>query len=104
MSIIYYLYVSGFILQDYDRVEVCNKLIFQLDMTRPSIDKWAGFGVELGAELDEEAETEDELRVFIDSVEAESPAQEAGLIPGDELLTLNGQVLTICFLVALLYI
>ena len=71
---------------------MCNKLIFQLDMTRPSVEIWAGFGVELGAELNEEAETEDELKVFIDTVEAGSPAQEAGLIAGDELLTVNGQV------------
>ena len=50
------------------------------------------FGLEVEAELADDAETEDELKVFIEEIDEGSPAQRAGLIAGDELLTLNGKV------------
>ena len=70
-------------------MEVCPKLIFQVNITRLHMED---YGIELEAELADDAETEDELQVFIDRVDEGSPAHKSGLIAGDELLTINGKV------------
>lgn len=63
--------------------------MFQVEMARPADEE---FGMELEAELVDDAETEDELKVIISHVEDGSPALRAGILAGDELLTLNGEV------------
>lgn len=70
-------------------MEICNKIIFQADLVRVEHEE---FGLDLEAELAYDPEREDLLNVFIEAVEAGSPSQKAGLVVGDELLTIDGQV------------
>jgi len=70
-------------------VEVCVKTVFLVDMAR---EPGESFGIEVEAELADDAETEDMLQVFVDVVTEDSPTSQAGIVPGDELLTINGQV------------
>lgn len=70
-------------------MEICNKVIFQADLTRSENEQ---FGLDLEAELAYDPEREDVLNVFVSGVVEGSPAHRTGIAVGDELLTVNGQV------------
>ncbi|XP_048240466.1 protein still life, isoform SIF type 1-like isoform X4 [Haliotis rufescens] len=76
----------------YDAIEVCQKCIFQLELTKPSKDGVFGFAVE--AELAEDFDRDDELRVYVCDVTGGCVAEKRGLIIGDELLVINGKIVS----------
>lgn len=53
-------------LQEYENIEVCPKILFQIELSKGEKDRDFGFAVE--AELAEDTEQEDELCVFISDV------------------------------------
>ena len=57
-------------------VEVCAKVLFRLELSRS--DKERDFGLSIEAELAEDTEQEDELRVFISDVTKGGPAARKG--------------------------
>ena len=60
-------------------VEVCAKVLFRLELTRT--DKERDFGMSIEAELAEDTEQEDELRVFISDLSKGGPAARKGCYP-----------------------
>ncbi|ESO93240.1 hypothetical protein LOTGIDRAFT_232689 [Lottia gigantea] len=76
----------------YDAIEVCQKSIFQLELNKTTKDGVFGFAVE--AELAEDYDRDDELQVYVCDVTKGSVADEQGLIVGDELLVINGKIVS----------
>ena len=96
-----YMYMSHLkILQEFDAIEICPKILFQLELSRDACDVTdagasdanGALGVSVEAELADDADAEDELRVFVADVTRNSVAQRAGLVVGDEILVINGRV------------
>lgn len=52
--------------QKYESIEVCQKSVFQLDLVKNECDTEFGFAVE--AELAEDIERDDELRLYVSNV------------------------------------
>ncbi|CAG5118110.1 unnamed protein product, partial [Candidula unifasciata] len=76
----------------YDAIEVCQKCIFQMELTKPTKDGMFGFAVE--AELAEDYDRDDELRVFVCDVTKDGVADKRGLIVGDEIMVINGKIVS----------
>ncbi|XP_050393235.1 protein still life, isoform SIF type 1 isoform X3 [Patella vulgata] len=76
----------------YDAIEVCQKSIFQLELTKTSKDGVFGFAVE--AELAEDFDRDDELQVYVCDVTKGSVADKHGLIVGDEILVINSKIVS----------
>ncbi|CAL1547658.1 unnamed protein product [Lymnaea stagnalis] len=76
----------------YDAIEVCQKCIFQMELTKPTKDGMFGFAVE--AELAEDLDRDDELRVYVCDVTKDSVADKRGLIVGDEILVINSKIVS----------
>ena len=77
---------------------MCPKILFQIELTRDAttdgtdVSSVGAFGVSIEAELADDSEAEDELRVFIADVTRNGVAQRAGLTSGDEILVINGRI------------
>ena len=52
--------------QEYESIEICAKILFQMEIAK--MDRDQDFGIQVEAELAEDAEQEDELCVFISEV------------------------------------
>ncbi|CAG5121636.1 unnamed protein product, partial [Candidula unifasciata] len=76
----------------YEAIEVCQKCIFQLELTKPTKDGMFGFAVE--AELTDDFDRDDELRVYVCDVTKDSVADRRGLMVGDEILIINGKIIS----------
>ncbi|CAG0889931.1 unnamed protein product [Darwinula stevensoni] len=77
-------------LATHEVVEICAKIIYQVDLSRNSLTQMWGFSVE--AELVENSEKQDELCCYISRAEEGSLAMSNGLMKGDEILVINGAV------------
>ena len=55
---------------------MCQKCVFQLELTKPTKDGVFGFAVE--AELSDDVERDDELRVYVCDVTGDQVAQKRG--------------------------
>lgn len=64
------------IFQRYDAIEVCQKCMFQMELTKPTKDGMFGFAVE--AELAEDFDRDDELQVYVCEITAGGVAEKAG--------------------------
>lgn len=62
--------------QQYEVLEVCPKVLYQVELSRMSLDTLFGFSVE--AELVENVEHQDELCVYVSRVEEGSQAHQQG--------------------------
>lgn len=77
----------------HDMIEVLPKILYQVELTRVSIEQLFGFSVE--AELVEsDHHNQDELCVYVSRVEDQSLASSSGLTKGDEIMVINGAIVS----------
>lgn len=79
----------------HEAIEVLAKVLFQVELTRLALDQLFGFSVE--AELVENAadlHNQDELCVYVSRVEDHSLASQQGLTKGDEIMVINGSIVS----------
>ncbi|XP_050692900.1 protein still life, isoform SIF type 1-like isoform X14 [Eriocheir sinensis] len=79
-------------LATHELVEICGKILYQVELSRSSLDHMWGFSVE--AELIENSERQDELCCYISRVEDRSTAMQNGIIKGDEIMVINGAIVS----------
>ncbi|XP_058790073.1 protein still life, isoform SIF type 1 isoform X2 [Phymastichus coffea] len=79
-------------LHTHEVVEVCAKILYQAELQRNLLDQMWGFSVE--AELIENADRQDELCCYVSRVEDKSVAMHNGIIKGDEIMVLNGAIVS----------
>lgn len=77
----------------HDMIEILPKILYQVELTRISIEQLFGFSVE--AELVEsDHHNQDELCVYVSRVEDLSLASSSGLTKGDEIMVINGAIVS----------
>ncbi|KAL5009978.1 hypothetical protein ScPMuIL_012283, partial [Solemya velum] len=74
----------------YATVDVCQKSVFQIEVTKTESDK--DYGMTLEAELGDDLEREDDLKIYISDVRKGGLAERRGLIIGDEILVINRRI------------
>ncbi|XP_037944239.1 protein still life, isoforms C/SIF type 2-like [Teleopsis dalmanni] len=79
-------------LHNHEFVEVCMKILYQVELQRTTLEQMWGFSVE--AELIENAERQDELCCYVSRVEDKSVAMHNGIIKGDEIMVINGAIVS----------
>ncbi|XP_020713884.1 protein still life, isoforms C/SIF type 2 isoform X3 [Ceratitis capitata] len=79
-------------LHNHEFVEVCMKILYQVELHRTTLDQMWGFSVE--AELIENAERQDELCCYVSRVEDKSVAMQNGIIKGDEIMVINAAIVS----------
>jgi len=80
-------------LQTHEVVEVCAKILYQVELNRGNLETMWGFSVE--AELVEDpSERQDELCCYVSRVEERSVAMTNGIIKGDEIMVINGAIVS----------
>lgn len=79
-------------LQTHEVVEVCAKILYQVELNRGNLDTMWGFSVE--AELVENSDKQDELCCYVSRVEERSVAMTNGIIKGDEIMVINGAIVS----------
>ena len=67
-----------FYVQEFEALEICAKIIFQVELIRDVTANDRDFGMSVEAELAEDSEEEDELCVFIADVIKNGCAYRAG--------------------------
>ncbi|CAB4067847.1 Protein still life, isoforms C/SIF type 2,Protein still life, isoform SIF type 1,T-lymphoma invasion and metastasis-inducing protein 1,T-lymphoma invasion and metastasis-inducing protein 2 [Lepeophtheirus salmonis] len=73
-------------LHTHEIVEVCAKILYQVELSRDNLEIMWGFSVE--AELVENSEKQDELCCYVSRVE------ERSIIKGDEIMVINGAIVS----------
>ncbi|KAE8751517.1 hypothetical protein FOCC_FOCC001764 [Frankliniella occidentalis] len=79
-------------LHTHEVVEVCAKILYQVELQRKTLDQMWGFSVE--AELMENADRQDELCCYVSRVEDKSVAMHNGIIKSDEIMVINGAIVS----------
>ncbi|KAK6621011.1 hypothetical protein RUM43_011314 [Polyplax serrata] len=90
-------------LHTHEIVEVCAKILYQVELQRTTLEQMWGFSVE--AELIENADKQDELCCYVSRVEDKSVAMHneyfteriawvLGIIKGDEIMVINGAIVS----------
>ncbi|KAJ1528617.1 hypothetical protein ONE63_007016 [Megalurothrips usitatus] len=79
-------------LHTHEVVEVCAKILYQVELQRKSLEQMWGFSVE--AELMENADRQDELCCYVSRVEDKSVAMHNGIIKSDEIMVINGAIVS----------
>ncbi|XP_011302498.1 protein still life, isoform SIF type 1 isoform X5 [Fopius arisanus] len=79
-------------LHTHEMVEVCAKILYQVELQRNTLDQMWGFSVE--AELIENSDRQDELCCYVSRVEDKSVAMQNGIIKGDEIMVINGAIVS----------
>ncbi|VVC99512.1 unnamed protein product, partial [Leptidea sinapis] len=79
-------------LHTHEVVEVCAKILYQVELQRTTLEQMWGFSVE--AELIENTERQDELCCYVSRVEDKSVAMQNGIIKGDEIMVINGAIVS----------
>ncbi|XP_017767836.1 PREDICTED: protein still life, isoforms C/SIF type 2-like isoform X2 [Nicrophorus vespilloides] len=79
-------------LHTHEIVEVCAKILYQVELSRSTLEQMWGFSVE--AELVENADRQDELCCYVSRVEDKSVAMQNGIIKGDEIMVINGAIVS----------
>ncbi|KAL0126687.1 hypothetical protein PUN28_005216 [Cardiocondyla obscurior] len=79
-------------LHTHEIVEVCAKILYQVELQRNTLEQMWGFSVE--AELIENSERQDELCCYVSRVEDKSVAMQNGIIKGDEIMVINGAIVS----------
>ncbi|XP_045472036.1 protein still life, isoform SIF type 1 isoform X1 [Harmonia axyridis] len=79
-------------LHTHEVVEVCAKILYQVELARSTLEQMWGFSVE--AELVENSDRQDELCCYVSRVEDKSVAMQNGIIKGDEIMVINGAIVS----------
>ncbi|KAL1514140.1 hypothetical protein ABEB36_003448 [Hypothenemus hampei] len=79
-------------LHTHEVVEVCAKILYQVELSRSTLEQMWGFSVE--AELVENADRQDELCCYVSRVEDKSVGMQNGIIKGDEIMVINGSIVS----------
>ncbi|XP_067203017.1 protein still life, isoform SIF type 1 isoform X4 [Linepithema humile] len=79
-------------LHTHEIVEVCAKILYQVELQRNTLEQMWGFSVE--AELVENSDRQDELCCYVSRVEDKSVAMQNGIIKGDEIMVINGAIVS----------
>ncbi|XP_044575823.1 protein still life, isoform SIF type 1 isoform X4 [Cotesia glomerata] len=79
-------------LHTHEVVEVCAKILYQVELQRNTLDQMWGFSVE--AELIENSDRQDELCCYVSRVEDKSVAMQNGIIKSDEIMVINGAIVS----------
>ncbi|XP_044020308.1 protein still life, isoforms C/SIF type 2 isoform X8 [Aphidius gifuensis] len=79
-------------LHTHEMVEVCAKILYQVELQRTTLDQMWGFSVE--AELIENSDRQDELCCYVSRVEDKSVAMHNGIIKSDEIMVINGAIVS----------
>ncbi|KAK0091700.1 hypothetical protein PV326_002837 [Microctonus aethiopoides] len=79
-------------LHTHEIVEVCAKILYQVELQRTTLDHMWGFSVE--AELIENSDRQDELCCYVSRVEDKSVAMQNGIIKSDEIMVINGAIVS----------
>ncbi|KAL1400986.1 hypothetical protein pipiens_006983 [Culex pipiens pipiens] len=79
-------------LHTHEMVECCAKILYQVELQRGSLEQMWGFSVE--AELIENADRQDELCCYVSRVEDKSLAMQNGVIKSDEIIVINGAIVS----------
>ncbi|XP_046664530.1 protein still life, isoform SIF type 1 isoform X6 [Homalodisca vitripennis] len=79
-------------LHTHEIVEVCAKILYQVELQRTTLEHMWGFSVE--AELIENADRQDELCCYVSRVEDKSVAMHNGIIKSDEIMVINGAIVS----------
>ncbi|XP_032674976.1 protein still life, isoform SIF type 1 isoform X9 [Odontomachus brunneus] len=79
-------------LHTHEIVEVCAKILYQVELQRHTLEQMWGFSVE--AELIENSDRQDELCCYVSRVEDKSVAMQNGIIKGDEIMVINGAIVS----------
>uniref|UniRef100_A0A6P7F4N6 Protein still life, isoforms C/SIF type 2 isoform X4 n=1 Tax=Diabrotica virgifera virgifera TaxID=50390 RepID=A0A6P7F4N6_DIAVI len=79
-------------LHTHEVVEVCAKILYQVELSRNTLEQMWGFSVE--AELVENADRQDELCCYVSRVEDKSVAMQNGIIKSDEIMVINGAIVS----------
>ncbi|XP_020706936.2 protein still life, isoform SIF type 1 isoform X4 [Athalia rosae] len=79
-------------LHTHEIVEVCAKILYQVELQRNTLDQMWGFSVE--AELIENSDRQDELCCYVSRVEDKSVAMQNGIIKSDEIMVINGAIVS----------
>ncbi|KAI4502669.1 hypothetical protein M0802_002581 [Mischocyttarus mexicanus] len=79
-------------LHTHEIVEVCAKILYQVELQRNTLEQMWGFSVE--AELIENSDRQDELCCYVSRVEDKSVAMQNGIIKGDEIMVINGAIVS----------
>ncbi|KAK9695657.1 RhoGEF domain [Popillia japonica] len=91
-KIYYVAFADSDILHTHEVVEVCAKILYQVELSRNTLEQMWGFSVE--AELVENADRQDELCCYVSRVEDKSVAMQNGIIKGDEIMVINGAIVS----------
>ncbi|XP_064473099.1 protein still life, isoform SIF type 1-like [Ornithodoros turicata] len=76
----------------FESLELCAKVLYQVELSRGTLERLFGFSVE--AELVENTDHQDELCVYVSRVEEGSLAHHQGLMKGDEIMVINGAIVS----------
>ncbi|XP_052808753.1 protein still life, isoform SIF type 1-like isoform X2 [Mya arenaria] len=73
-------------------VEVCEKHLYQVELSKNETNR--DFGLKIEAELAEDQDREDDLRIYIAEVRPGSLAASKGMRTTDEIVVINGKIVS----------
>ncbi|XP_053396919.1 protein still life, isoform SIF type 1-like isoform X1 [Mercenaria mercenaria] len=73
-------------------VEVCQKHIYQVELCKG--DEYKDYGLKIEAELAEDCDRDDDLRIYVANVRPDSLADRKGLKASDEIVIINSKVVS----------
>ncbi|KAL4232685.1 T-lymphoma invasion and metastasis-inducing protein 1 [Mactra antiquata] len=73
-------------------IEVCQKHVYGVELNKG--EDYKDYGLKIEAELAEDCDREDDLRIYVAEVRADSLADNKGLKASDEILVINGKVVS----------
>ncbi|XP_060603385.1 protein still life, isoform SIF type 1-like isoform X2 [Ruditapes philippinarum] len=73
-------------------VEVCQKHIYQVELCKG--EEFKDYGLKIEAELAQDCDRDDDLRIYVADVRPDSLADKKGLKSSDEVVVINGKVVS----------
>ncbi|XP_052239037.1 protein still life, isoform SIF type 1-like isoform X5 [Dreissena polymorpha] len=73
-------------------VEVCQKYMYRVELSK--CEKHRDFGLKIEAELAEDFDKEDDLRIYVTEVRPSSLSDQKGMRASDEIVIINGKIVS----------